>query len=570
MIGALTRKARQVLEDPVLRRWMMRRALRLEPAPPPFTAGHPPYLPSVDIGAETPQWNGPAPAVPLAMPTKPLRVALAGESFEIAPDDPGALFERRHVDIEVELAAHRFAWLPVSGSAIDPCWVAALWAAWLERHAKARTGWAWHAYTAAERAINILDYAQRHGLPGAEAQTLTVLAGHAEAIASSLEYFGDHYTSNHLSNNGRGLLRIGTALGMDGTARLGARIMTAEAGRIFGQSGVLREGSTHYHLLVTRNYIDAWLDAKSAGLEQAGMLRDVAERAVAAIPGLCLPGGLPLIGDISPDVSPAYLGRLCGGAADSDAWPAHLPDDRQKAAHALIEGAAGAPISPDKLAEDGWHRFGDHQWHALVYVPPDGWPPMPGHGHHDLSGFELHDGDVPVIVDPGRGSYCDPEYAGAELHSGVTIDGARPTPLNRPYYTAAFRARIVGARPDMSRTQDGRILRHAGFSRLPRVGAAEREWRLLDDRVEILDRIDGRGRHRISWRFFTAADVQTTPDGIALTVADATYRLSSAISATVSNAVRWREYGHGDPGRLVQFDHVVKLPYEFKTIIKRF
>jgi hypothetical protein len=570
MISTLVRKGRQVWTDPVLRRWILRRAVGLEPAPPSFTAGRPPYLPSLDIGRRTPTWQGPRPARPVSEPAQPLRVMLAGSPVEIAPDSPGAMFDRRSDDIETELAAHRFAWLPIAGAQVDPAWVAALWAAWLERHAEARTGWAWHAYTAAERAINILDYAQRHGLPGAEAQTLTVLAGHAEAIASSLEYFGDHYTSNHLSNNGRGLLRIGTALGMDGTARLGARIMTAEAGRIFGQSGVLREGSTHYHLLVTRNYIDAWLDAKSAGLEQAGMLRDVAERAVAAIPGLCLPGGLPLIGDISPDVSPAYLGRLCGGAADSDAWPAHLPDDRQKAAHALIEGAAGAPISPDKLAEDGWHRFGDHQWHALVYVPPDGWPPMPGHGHHDLSGFELHDGDVPVIVDPGRGSYCDPEYAGAELHSGVTIDGARPTPLNRPYYTAAFRARIVGARPDMSRTQDGRILRHAGFSRLPRVGAAEREWRLLDDRVEILDRIDGRGRHRISWRFFTAADVQTTPDGIALTVADATYRLSSAIPATVSNAVRWREYGHGDPGRLVEFDHVVKLPYEFKTIIERF
>ena len=40
--------------------------------------------------------------------------------------------------------------------------------------------------------------------------------------------------------------------------------MIAEAGRIFGRSGLLNEGSSHYHLLVTRNYIDAWLSAKSA------------------------------------------------------------------------------------------------------------------------------------------------------------------------------------------------------------------------------------------------------------------------------------------------------------------
>ena len=76
---------------------------------------------------------------------------------------------------------------------------------------------------------------------------------------------------------------------------------------------------------------------------------------------------------------------------------------------------------------------------------------MPGHGHQDLGSFELHDGLSEVIVDPGRGSYADPEYAGAGVHSGVMIDGLDPAPVNRPYYDDAFRHRVVPQMPEFER-----------------------------------------------------------------------------------------------------------------------
>ena len=66
-----------------------------------------------------------------------------------------------------------------------------------------------------------------------------------------------------------------------------------------------------------------------------------------------------------------------------------------------------------------------------MFVPPDGWSPMPGHGHEDLGSFELHDGERPVIVDPGRGSYNDTEYCRARLHNYLTIDDVGPVAINR-------------------------------------------------------------------------------------------------------------------------------------------
>ena len=454
----------------------------------------------------------------------------------------------------------------MAGEKIDPRWVAILWQSWADAYGKGVSGWPWHAYTAAERAINIIDFARRFGMPGEYETTVSLIARHADVIRAGLEYFGEHYTSNHLSNNGRGLLRIGTALGLQDHAATGAKIMVAEGGRIFGRSGMLREGSTHYHLLVTRNYIDAWLDARAADLKDAGMLREIAERAIAAIPGLCLPGGLPLIGDISPDVSPAFLGRLTGLGQDGT-WPGNLSQDRQQDALNILNGVS--PVSPDRLTHDGWHRFGEARWHALSYVPSDGWPPMPGHGHQDLGSFELHDDRLPILVDPGRGSYADLRYEEAQVHNGLTIDGNGPTPANRPYYADTFRQRIVGELPRMQRTRDGRILRAAGFGYLKFVKSSEREWRFTDSSAEILDRIEGRGRHVVSRYLCTPLAVTRESDAVIMSDGSRAYRVSMGGAFRLEEITCWSAYGEGIPATQIVSEFRGFLPFEGSMKIER-
>ena len=569
VMQALLRKAGHILEDPVLRRWLLRRIAGLEKSPVAFDAGRPPYLSAVreNRSAEAGQsFMLDFPTGQFSLPSASIQIDLPGKSVDLDPEKPEVLFTRSYDDLETLLAAHRFAWVPIAGDAINPDWVALLWGVWCDRFGHETSGWPWHAYTAAERAINLIDFSRRFGLPGDPNETSRVLLLHAEIIRDNLEYFGEHYTSNHLSNNGRGLLRIGTALGRMDHAETGAQIMVAEAGRIFGRSGVLREGSTHYHLLVTRNYIDAWIDAAAAGLDHAGVLRDIAERALSVIPGLCLPGGMPLIGDISPDIPPDQLGRLIGVSGEGG-WPVNLAGDRRREALAFISDSIAA--SPDKLAADGWHRMGVHQWHALTFVPADGWSPMPGHGHEDLGSFELHDGARPVIVDPGRGSYNDTEYSRARLHNYLTIDDAGPVAINRAYYSDAYRSRVIGAAPEMSRTKTGGILRSEGFDRLRGVGAVEREWRFLEDRVEIVDRVAGSGKHRVQRRFHTMADSRETVTGATLEFDGAMYDVSSDCQPTVTESAGYTEYGRAHPGHQILFDQTVSLPFESVTKIAR-
>jgi hypothetical protein len=479
-----------------------------------------------DLSQRTPPYLGEAKAAPVAPesfrtldvkpPLRAIVLPLPGEAVRVVPGEEEAVFRRRFGDIETLLGLHRFAWIPALGDTLDPDWVAALWRGWMRTSFAPRAGWAWHPYTAAERIINILDFARAYGLPDGVREALLA---HGPAIADSLEYFGDSYTSNHLANNGRGLYELGHALGDAASAALGERILIEEARRIFRPSGVLREGSTHYHALLARNYALAARRGNPA-------LREIAARALAVVPALTLPGGMPLIGDISPDVRPADLRTEA---------PA-LPADRTA------------------LARDGWARIDAHGWSMLTYASPDGFPPVPGHGHQDMGSFELHRAAEPLIRDPGRGTYMHAHDVGAAAQNGLSIDGADPYPNNRAYYDEAFRRRVAGAPPILQLGADEVVVAHDGFARLPGVGRATRRWRFHRDTVIVEDEIAGSGRHNIVRRLHT-----TQPAGRLKLRGDGEMR--------TDDAVCWVAYSESLPATRIEFRTRVKLPARLRLEI---
>ena len=563
MIDALWRKAAQVANDPVLRRWLIARATRREAPPLPFSTHRPPYLDGMPLpnGVAQPAAHelGDLVAEP---PDEPIELPLPGARPRLAPGEEAALFDTRFDDLETTLAVHRFAWLPVMGGAAPPSWVDALWRAWASRHSEPDDGWAWHPYTAAERAINLLDFAAREGLPGPRAETLALLVRHGHAISARLEYFGEHDTSNHLSNNGRGLYLLGLALDVPEFADLGGRIMLSEAARIFGPSGVLREGSTHYHLLLTRNYVSAWLAARRHNRPESADLARIAGRALAIARHLMLPAGLPLIGDISPDCPPDYLAGLAGGSTAG--WSDRLDD----AARTLVAGrmSAAPPVDGAALASDGWVRVDHGPWASLTHVPPAGWPPMPGHAHQDLGSFELHHGGERLFIDPGRGAYGDRGeaalYVDASVHNGLTIDGADPYPRNRPYYSDDFRRAVGGGPPDITQLDDGLCIAHHGFTRVAGVGRVERRWSFTDRAMRVTDRVAGRGRHRLTRRLTTPHSVDVGADGVRITTARAAFRISSDVAPEIRETKSWVAYGEDRPATSIVFSREEMLPAE--------
>lgn len=535
MLYRLIRKARQLQGDPVLRRWLAGRVLGRWPGEPPFAPHRPPYVDGLlPLPAETPSDN--FAELPRTPPTGPLVLELAGETVRVEPGAEAGLFARSFEDIESLLSLHRFAWIAENG---DPAWVDALWRAWLERFATPSGAPAWYPYTAAERAVNILRFARRHGLPGRRRETISALAGHAPAIARRLEYFGDHHTSNHLANNGRGLFILGLELGLPRAAELGGRILLQEAERIFSPSGLLREGSSHYHLLCLRLYETAAAAAEKAARPEAAALRAIANTARRAARMLMLPGGLPLIGDISPDISPAAL------VAALDLEP-----------------------GPESFGADGWLRFDDGPWSGLWHAAPDGLSQMPGHGHQDTGGFELHYRGEPVFIDPGRGSYGERGeaalYRSTMMHNALMLDGADAFPPNRPYYDRDFRRLIAGPPPELSLADGGVTLRHHGFARLPQGGMHERRWRFDGRRMTLRDSLQGRGRATVSRTLITPLTPERGDGGIVIRGDDATYVLSHdtpGAEVAIGPVIRWRAYGSGTAAYAIRLTVRADLPF---------
>ena len=543
MLSSIIRKATQVIDDPVLRRWLIGRALRKFAKEPSFAAHQPPYLKNLlPLGSERPAPPQEFRDLGPAHPTGSIELSLPGLTLPLNPGEEHDLFDRSFADTETLLAVHRFAWLPLFGDRIDPVWVGAIWNTWRKRYEEPDDSWAWHPYTAAERAINILRFARQHGLPGAREETIACLARHATAIAGTLEYFGDHHTSNHLANNGRGLFLLGLWLGMPKAADLGGRILIEEAARIFHTSGMLREGSSHYHLLLAKNYAEAAHEAETHGREEAPALRQIANKARAVASMLVLPGGLPLIGDISPDLPPRML----------------------------LEDFKDAPAESGSQDANGWLRFDHGPWSGLWHLAPEGWRQMPGHGHEDAGGFEIHYKDTPLFIDPGRSSYGksgDVDCSG-QAHNTLLVDGKDPYPPNRPYYDDHFRQLICGNKPELGRSDRGVQVHHDGFARLRDVGNVTRQWSFDKTSFTVDDRVAGRGKHTLTRLLTTPLAADVIDDAVILQNAEASFRVSAPGSRPALVPVaRWTAYGEGSPVTQIRFESKVALPWRGEIVI---
>ena len=566
MISQLKRKIGQVASDRVLRKWLVGRMLGRYQAPAAFEPHHPPYLHNqLPLSPETPKWQIPPKALSNKLAVAQTSIQIFSQQLALDPESPRALFNEPIADIEAELARHRFAWIPLTPQ-IDAAWFVAIWHAWRDQFMNSN-GWAWHPYTAAERAVNLIDGARRCGAPDTLDVFAQDLATHTLEIARQLEYFGDHDTSNHLANNGRGLYRIGCALDLSQSRHIGFEILCHEAKRIVLEGGSLREGSTHYHMLYVRNYLDVWLAAvRHQRIQEAEQLKEIAKRLIAVAKSLVLPGGLPLIGDISPDCPAAYLAGIHNGVC---AWTNTLPKNEQHLVKTLAGEVLPAPF--EQLQNDGWARADIGQWSMLTSAPLNGWPFMPGHAHQDISGAEIHLNKQPLFVDPGRGEYGETGdaalYRSSAVHGGIRIDHQDPYPANKPYYSDAFRQSVAG--PASTRIMsDGISISHDGYRRLG-INTVTRSWTFSGSTMHIADTIQAEGTHYIEQSFVTPHVVKIEPNKVI--IGDSAIIRVSGEPPSLRPVTIWQAYGSGITGTQIVFEETTTGPWhgtlEIESII---
>lgn len=149
------------------------------------------------------------------------------------------------------------------------------------------------------------------------------------------------------------------------------------------------------------------------------------------------------------------------------------------------------------------------------------------HKHNDQLSFEYHVGGGPLVVDPGSYVYTsDPDarnlFRGTGYHNTLMIDGTEQNEINPEWLFRTFEKACA----EHVTFSDGDTVeyrgRHVGYTRLAEGVTHERRF-VLDrpsGRLDIEDRLEGTGRHRLAWHFHLAP-------GVVPTLTDAACRLAA-------------------------------------------
>ncbi len=546
----------QVLTDPVQRRWAFGRLrnrwpVAARPAPPAYLNTRP--------AAETPGRTD----LPDWSPGKPATVLLTlpgGETLRVVPGKADGLLDRRWDDPATAAAFQGFAWMAQDPDGIA---LAVLWPAWLDRHASSEaSGLAWNADIVAERSLALLDRVRLRGLPAPRRQTLAALETHAAVLLSS---FAERAAPPVLlARRAHALIRLGLDLAMPATADFGLAALLAECGRLLSPSGVSLLESTHYHLRLCQSLADAWLAARRHARTEAAPLESVLRRALAVVPPLTLPGGLPLIGDVVENLPLGWLRGLLRGAAMEQGWTGQLP----AAERACLKELRDDSCLPDleALRADGWLRVDQDGWSGLWHAAPDGWPAFDGYGHQDLGSCELHFEGVPIFVDAG-GSHCG-NINGRTLcrkataHGGLQLDRRDPYPFGHPNYSDAFRRQVGGMPPRLRAEFDGASLVFGALAGRGGLRDGSRRWHFAEGGVVIDDMLNGTGRTVVSRRFLTPLAVRREDDRtVLLEGAGRGFRLIADQPLTIGDGCRWCGFGVTEPLKVIEIGGRLNLPW---------
>ena len=468
--------------------------------------------------------------LPLFLPysdgAPPTRLPLATCSWDLSQGPPwlGQL-----EDPEDRFAAHRFGWVPTllrahGVGARDL--LAGLAEQWIANHTLAPGAPGCDSYSVAERIVHWTYLTTLEGDSRRSRAIGASVQAHAGLLDQHLELRGEA-TNNHLINDGRALYHAAVQSGDEALQSRARALVDYGAERMF-VSGFLREGSSHYHLLLSRTFLELWVLARAVeDTAWAEALGAQVESMLGAAAFLAMPSGLPLFGDVSPDVEPSALVSLT-----SLAGPASMPTGVPTAPDAArLDGWAGLLIGEQDVVpagpvhasypEAGYHKATAGAWTLSSYVNPLGHVAPWSHAHADLGSFVLDWHQSPVLVDAGRATYrASPlgDYGrSVRSHNSVSIDRHEPCVahglngfvpvLARAYYHRRPRVAI-----DTDPVRTTLRVEHDGFGRLGDGLSVARTVALEPHRCVVTDAIEGVGRRAVETFFHFHPDVAVAFD----------------------------------------------------------
>ena len=438
---------------------------------------------------------------------------------------PAPEWAAEFAELEDVLALHRWGWalrlLATHSCPQLPMWILDRMLQWVERCGPPRPGApAWESYSVSERIANALVFlsATRACSPrnsDAERRLVGALGEMGAFLAGRLEDHGDR-TNNHLVNNARALYLFGAATDQDRYASLGRALLERMLPRLVTEDGFLREGSSHYHFLLTRTVAEIHRAAEAVGDDGVLRLTEPYRRRMLDRCRFFLlesPDGavdIPRIGDVSPDCTVPWLLDLVAPGPPRG-WGR------------LIEPPAAAPRaersaapSVEAFPESGWYRTDVGPLTIFWRIERTGRPDHPSHGHNDSGAFCAFLEGRPLLVDVGRRSYATD--AGSRFpvqafaHNSVALDGFEPFPDDwLGWFPPAYTRSSCRADVKVSAAGVEVVVAHDGFERVRRGVRFERTLSCRTDGFTLHDRYAGSGPAEIEAFFHWAPGSDPMP-----------------------------------------------------------
>lgn len=355
----------------------------------------------------------------------------------------------------------------------------------------------WHPYPMSGRVISWCAALSREGwLDGVRERMLGSLAQQLRVLGRSIEH---DIGGNHVLHNGAALVIGGACLGADSAAARGLALLRSELARQVLADGGHEERSPSYHRLVLSELEDVATLLERAGSGAPGWLT----HAIAAMESW-------LCSIVGPD------GRL---PPLNDAWDGPP----------VPVSHARPPV--ETLMPSGYVVVREADAQAVLDAGPVSPPHLPAHAHADVLSLVHWAGGVPVLIDPGSGSYAGPDrdaFRGTAAHNTVQVDGEDQLDLWGTFRAAGLPRVQVGA---IERVGEGvTVVRahHDGYRRLQDPVVHERTFVWLGtDGIAVVDRLRCAHPHGVVSRLHFA-------DG-----------LDDPLASELPGGLRLRVYGDG-------------------------
>lgn len=445
---------------------------------------------------------------------------------------------------------HYFEWAWSFAAHSDRRWArqafSGLWHSWKEGTRFGR-GDPWSPYVASVRAWALCGvHADLVAGSPIEAEIAADLARHASFLRAHLEL---DVGGNHLLKNLKGLIGLGVFLGDDRLVGSACRRLEPELQTQVLSDGGHFERSPSYHCQVLGDLIDVGALLAASRCSPVPGLADAVGAMRTWLGVMLLPDGdVPLFNDCTL-VGSDRLDLLQPGPASADRLT-------------VLEPSGYVVMRPG----GGLHLVAD----VGIPCPAE----LPAHAHADCLSFELCLGDQRHVVDTGISTYAPGERRryerSTQAHNTVEIDGVDQTEVwgvFRAARRAVPRLEQVGESLDMVEVTAS----HDGYERLPGRPRHRRTWTAWADRLEIVDEVIGRGRHKMTSRLHFAENDRLGP------TSDGKLHFGPlAISGT--GPPGWTlscrpvelatDFGARMTGQVVVADYEGELPVVLRTVVK--